>query len=89
MVLVPATPATAFLHSDRPCRAEHVGSLLRPSSLLEKRALFEQDKCSADELRAAEDDAIKAALQLQQEVGLRSWTDGEMRRCAAFGLCCP
>ena len=34
----------------------------------------------AEELRAAEDEAIVAALKLQREVGLTSWTDGEMRR---------
>ena len=63
-----------------PFRAEHVGSLLRHQQLLEKRALFQEKKCSAEELRAVEDEAIAAALKLQRDVGLSSWTDGEMRR---------
>ena len=70
------TPATAFLHTNPPYRAEHVGSLLRPPQLLEKRTAFQESQCSADELRAAEDEAIAAALKLQQEVGLHTWTDG-------------
>ncbi|KAJ3525840.1 hypothetical protein NM688_g8342 [Phlebia brevispora] len=80
---LPTVP-TSFLHRDPPYRAEHVGSLLRPLWLMEKRALFEECKCSADELRAAEDQAIAAALKQQQEIGLRTWTDGEMRRGAFY-----
>ena len=80
MALPAPTSATSFLHSDPPHRAEHVGSLLRPAQLLEKRASFDAGTCTPEELRKAEDEAIAAVLKLQQDVGLRTWTDGEMRR---------
>ena len=62
-----------------PFRADHVGSLLRPPSLLQAR----QDaagRISAEDLRAAEDDAIRDVVRMQEEVGLQSATDGELRR---------
>jgi len=71
--------------SDRttpPFRADHVGSLLRPPELLQAREDFANDRISADELRAAEDEAIRGAVKLQEEVGLRSATDGEFRRAS-------
>jgi 5-methyltetrahydropteroyltriglutamate--homocysteine methyltransferase len=63
-----------------PFRADHVGSLLRPKSLLAARAEHEQGRLSAVELRRREDDAIRDAVRMQEEVGLRSITDGELRR---------
>jgi len=63
-----------------PFRADHVGSLLRPRSLLAARAEHEAGRLSAEQLRADEDAAISAAVALQQEVGLRAITDGELRR---------
>lgn len=70
------------LHVDPPFRAEHIGSLLRPSALLERRAQFEAKSCTADELEEAENAAIAVAVKLQQSIGIQSITDGEMRRCA-------
>ena len=63
-----------------PFRADHVGSLLRPPELLQAREDFAQDRISADELRAKEDDAIRDAVRMQEEIGLQSATDGEFRR---------
>ena len=63
-----------------PYRADHVGSLLRPPELLRAREDRATGRVSADELRAAEDDAIRAVVRMQEEVGLRSATDGEFRR---------
>jgi 5-methyltetrahydropteroyltriglutamate--homocysteine methyltransferase len=63
-----------------PFRADHVGSLLRPASLLEVRDRFARGEAPADELRAAEDEAIRDAVRLQEEVGLQLATDGEFRR---------
>jgi 5-methyltetrahydropteroyltriglutamate--homocysteine methyltransferase len=71
--------------SDRttpPFRADHVGSLLRPPELLRARQDFADDKLSAQELRAIEDEAIRGAVRMQEEVGLRSATDGEFRRAS-------
>ncbi len=63
-----------------PFRGDHVGSLLRPQSLLKARADNARGDLSGEALRAAEDDAIRAVVGMQQEVGLRSATDGEFRR---------
>jgi 5-methyltetrahydropteroyltriglutamate--homocysteine methyltransferase len=63
-----------------PFRADHVGSLLRPAELHAARARREAGEISADELRAVEDRAIRAAVALQESVGLQGVTDGEFRR---------
>ena len=36
----------------------------------------------AEQLRAVEDDAIRAAVKMQHDVGLQSATDGEFRRAS-------
>jgi 5-methyltetrahydropteroyltriglutamate--homocysteine methyltransferase len=63
-----------------PFRADHVGSLLRPRSLLAARTEQEEGRLSPEQLRLKEDGAIRDAVALQQEVGLRAITDGELRR---------
>ena len=61
-------------------RADVVGSLLRPAPLTQAYAERDQAKISADELTRIEDEAIRKAVQLQEEVGLDVITDGEFRR---------
>jgi 5-methyltetrahydropteroyltriglutamate--homocysteine methyltransferase len=61
-------------------RAEHVGSLLRPTRLLTARADQEAGRISADALREIEDKAVLEAIQLQRDVGIDVFTDGEVRR---------
>jgi 5-methyltetrahydropteroyltriglutamate--homocysteine methyltransferase len=63
-----------------PFRAEHVGSLLRPPELLRARADHAAGDITADQLRAVEDKAIRAAVRMQEDLGLQSVTDGEFRR---------
>jgi 5-methyltetrahydropteroyltriglutamate--homocysteine methyltransferase len=63
-----------------PFRADHVGSLLRPASLREARVRRQRGDISADDLRAAENSAIERIIARQAEIGLRSATDGEVRR---------
>jgi 5-methyltetrahydropteroyltriglutamate--homocysteine methyltransferase len=63
-----------------PFRAEHIGSLLRPKSLLDQRDRFTRGEISRAALAVAEDAAIKQALALQERVGLNLATDGEFRR---------
>ncbi len=63
-----------------PFRADHVGSLLRPPGLLQAREDFAGGRIDAAELRGIEDEAIRAAVRMQEDVGLRSVTDGEFRR---------
>ena len=65
-----------------PFRADHVGSLLRPPELLEAREDFAAGRIDADGLRDAEDGAIREVVRMQEEVGLRSATDGEFRRAS-------
>ena len=63
-----------------PFRAEHVGSLLRPDEVHDARAKQLAGELSAEELRAVEDEAIAAVVRRQEEIGLRSVSDGELRR---------
>jgi 5-methyltetrahydropteroyltriglutamate--homocysteine methyltransferase len=61
-------------------RTDVVGSLLRPQHLKEARARFDDGAISADDFRAVEDEAVRAAVRLQEDVGLDVVTDGETRR---------
>ena len=63
-----------------PYRADHIGSLLRPTSVLDARAAHVEGRIELDELRQTEDKAILDALTMQREVGLDVYTDGEYRR---------
>ncbi|KAG6814091.1 hypothetical protein H0H92_003138 [Tricholoma furcatifolium] len=72
--------SAATIRLSPPFRAEHIGSLLRPPTLFEKRGLFEKGLCSASDLHAAEDEAIKHVIKLQQDTGIKTITDGELRR---------
>jgi 5-methyltetrahydropteroyltriglutamate--homocysteine methyltransferase len=67
-----------------PFRADHVGSFLRPPHLLSARADHEAGKISAMQLRAIEDDAIRAVVKFQESLGLESITDGEYRRAVFY-----
>jgi methionine synthase II (cobalamin-independent) len=68
--------------TEPPFRADHVGSLLRPPELLRAREDFTAGRISAEELQGAEDDAIRAVVKMQEDVGLQSATDGEFRRAS-------
>jgi len=68
------------VHLHPPFRAEHVGSLLRPKPLYEKRQALEAKECSPSDLKPVEDEAIKHVLKLQQDIGIKTITDGELRR---------
>src|SRR5262249_52984817 len=63
-----------------PFRAEHIGSLLRPTTLLQARNEFATGAIDRQRLTAAENEAIRQVVQLQEEVGLKVVTDGEFRR---------
>jgi 5-methyltetrahydropteroyltriglutamate--homocysteine methyltransferase len=65
-----------------PFRADHVGSLLRPPALLDAREAHRAGRLDDAELRAAEDAAIRDVVTMQKDVGLRSATDGELRRAS-------
>src|SRR5215831_19459596 len=61
-------------------RADQVGSLLRPPSLLRAREAHARGELSADALREQEDAAILGAIEGQRRTGLEIFTDGELRR---------
>ncbi len=63
-----------------PFRADHVGSFLRPKRLLDAREKQAKGEMSAAELRKVEDECITEIVNFQQDVGLKSITDGEFRR---------
>ncbi|PVZ10793.1 5-methyltetrahydropteroyltriglutamate--homocysteine S-methyltransferase [Actinomycetospora cinnamomea] len=63
-----------------PFRADHVGSLLRPPALRQARDDHAAGRLSDADLRAAEDEAIRDVVALQESVGLQAATDGEFRR---------
>jgi len=63
-----------------PFRADHVGSLLRPKEVLTARDEFAAGRVSAAQLKQVEDAAIIENIRMQREVGLKSATDGELRR---------
>ena len=63
-----------------PFHADHVGSLLRPAELHDARARAKAGALSAEELRGVENRAIERAVRKQEEIGLQSITDGELRR---------
>jgi 5-methyltetrahydropteroyltriglutamate--homocysteine methyltransferase len=68
--------------STPPFRADHVGSLLRPPELLKAREEFAAGRIDRGELRGIEDEAIRDVVRKQEEVGLKSATDGEFRRAS-------
>ena len=61
-------------------RTDVVGSLLRPSELLEARERHDLGELTDAAFKRIEDAAVDAALRLQEEAGLDVVTDGEMRR---------
>lgn len=63
-----------------PFRADHVGSLLRPPQLHAARAARKAGEIDASELRRVEDQAIRDAVKLQEDLGFQAVTDGEFRR---------
>jgi 5-methyltetrahydropteroyltriglutamate--homocysteine methyltransferase len=63
-----------------PFRADQVGSLVRPAAVVMARVDFDAGKIDAATLRRIEDDAIRAVVAKQEELGLKVVTDGEFRR---------
>jgi 5-methyltetrahydropteroyltriglutamate--homocysteine methyltransferase len=61
-------------------RNDVVGSLLRPAQLKAARQQFDEGGLSLEQLRQIEDQGIRDAVKLQEEIGLAVVTDGEYRR---------
>lgn len=65
-----------------PFRADQVGSLIRPAALIEARAAALRGDITPEALRQTQEQAIREVVRLQEDVGLRSITDGEFNRGA-------
>ena len=63
-----------------PFRADHVGSLLRPHNLIEARDRHNNGDITTAALREIENEAVREAIALQEEAGLKGITDGDFRR---------
>ena len=63
-----------------PFRAEHVGSLIRPATLIEAREKADKGEMSDEEIKRIQHAAIREAVHLQEELGLKLVTDGEYNR---------
>jgi methionine synthase II (cobalamin-independent) len=61
-------------------RADQVGSFLRPQVVKDAHAAYTRGELPLEKLREIEDKAIQEVLQLQKEVGVDVFTDGEFRR---------
>src|SRR5258708_35574893 len=66
--------------TNRPFRADHVGSILRSAPLKEAREKCEKGQITAGDLKAVEDGEIPKIIARQEELGLKLATDGEYRR---------
>ena len=63
-----------------PFRADHVGSLLRTAPLKDARVKHERGEITDAQLKEIEDREIAGIIKKQEEIGLKSVTDGEFRR---------
>ena len=68
------------LRQSPPFRADHVGSLLRTAPLKQARAQRERGEITAEALKEVENREIIGIIKKQEDVGLKSVTDGEFRR---------
>ena len=80
-------------HQRPPFRAEHMGSLLRPQKISEKRVEMDEKKAvditEDPELRKIEDEAIDDIVKIQLDLGYHAVTDGEYRRHQFWGTFFP
>ncbi len=68
-----------------PYRAEHVGSLLRPSELTQAFRAFNAGELSSGDFEVVQDKAIRDVVAMQESLGLHLVTDGEFRRASYWG----
>ncbi|KAI1373540.1 UROD/MetE-like protein [Hypoxylon crocopeplum] len=73
-----------------PFRADHIGSLLRPQSLLEARSCLSSPSQMysldvPESVKDAEMQAVREVVQLQLQKGVRPITDGEYARHIYYG----
>src|SRR5579862_4164180 len=64
----------------RTLRVDQNGSLIRPLPLLDAFEQHAHGRAGEPELRAAQDEAIRAVIRKQEAIGLPIVSDGEFRR---------
>jgi 5-methyltetrahydropteroyltriglutamate--homocysteine methyltransferase len=62
------------------CRADHIGSLLRPSALKNAFRAKARNELTDSQFTRIQDDSIRSVVQLQEQVGMPVVNDGEYRR---------
>lgn len=70
-----------------PFRAEHVGSLLRPQELVQKRYDVASGKATQEDLAPLEDKSVAEVVKFQQDCGLKVVSSGEYTRSVGNGSC--
>ena len=66
------------------CRADHIGSLMRPKALRDAHKAHAAGRLSDADFAKAQDGAVRAAVKMQEAAGLGAVTDGEFRRRSWF-----
>lgn len=67
-------------NSKPPFRADHVGSFLRPAAVATARQQWQEGTLDRSSLQAVEDDCVRQVVAMQEALGLKGITDGDMRR---------
>ena len=67
-------------HELKKIRIDHIGSLVRPANLKDVFARFDRGQADKEELRQAQDQAIRDVIAQQENHGYPIVTDGEFRR---------
>jgi methionine synthase II (cobalamin-independent) len=68
-----------------PFRADHIGSLLRPRTLRQAFRQHAASEITEEEFAHVQDECIRAAVRMQEEIGFGVVTDGEFRRGSYWG----
>ena len=63
-----------------PFRADHVGSFLRPTKLAQARQQWRDGNLNDAALHTIEDNCVRQVVAMQEQIGLKGITDGDMRR---------
>lgn len=69
-----------------PFRADHVGSLLRPARLKEAAKRRQENDAAHFQYQRVLREEVERVIGLQESVGLKSVTDGELGRSSWFGF---
>lgn len=66
------------------CRADHIGSLLRPKPLRDAYKQRAAERITQPAFDTILDEAVRATIRMQEDAGLGAVTDGEFRRRSWF-----